>query len=205
MIDALITTAVFLLIFISVEAVSRRYKTSLEITRKIAHILSGLLTFFSAFFLTKLEIIGISIFFVVLLLLTKYFNLIKGIHGVQRKTFGEIFFPLGNILCAVFFLPHDVSAFQFGVLTVAVSDALAALVGVRFGKHTVSICGHQKSLEGSSTFFVTNMLMLTYLYKGFDVKTIVIPAVLTASELLLVLGLDNLVLPSLAAYMFSVL
>ncbi len=198
-----LTIGAFLIIFIGTEILIQKYKVNGEITRKIAHILSGLIVFCMPYYLSKTEIIIISLSFVVLLLFTKSFGLIKSIHAVGRKTLGEIYFPMGVILSAIIFLPHNMLAFQFGILIMAIADAMAALIGTSWGRHSFPVLKGKKSIEGSVSFFITSVIIWWFFHKQADYALLLIPFLLTCIEFFLLFGLDNLVLPAAAAYLFT--
>src|SRR5262249_49757421 len=82
------------------------------------------------------------------------------IGGVERASWGEVYFPVGGAL--VFFLSRhapDVSPVQrillycIPILCLTLADALAALIGLRFGRLRYPTVEGHKSAEGSLTFF----------------------------------------------------
>ncbi|MDD4989586.1 MAG: hypothetical protein PHV42_04150, partial [Candidatus Pacebacteria bacterium] len=158
-------------------------------------------------FLTRRELIVLSVLFVGIIFATKTFGLFESIHGVSRKTWGEIYFPLSLGLLALFFLPEHILSAQFGVLVLGFSDALASIVGIEYGVHGMRIFGHKKSVEGSLTFFVTTtVLIFAFLTPAsflFIVSAILIAFLLTLVELFSINGLDNLLLPLLGAFLFQ--
>jgi len=124
---------------------------------------------------------------------------------VERKTFGEVFLPLGVILCATFFVPKNILAFQFGILIMGISDALASLFGERFGKHIIKVFGHKKSIEGSLAFFISSVIIVLFFTQRLGYQIVLIPLILTLIEFFSVLGLDNLILPIAGAFLFQLL
>jgi len=170
-----IIVTIFLLIFIFVEGLQRKFDLKFETSRKLAHISSGIIVFFFPYYLSVSEIIALSAVFAVSLIISKFFNILPSIHKVERRTFGEIFFPLGIGICAFYFLPDEPLSFQFGIMVLTFSDSLAALVGEKFGRHKV----------------VTLLIILLY------------AMLLSGLELILTLGLDNLLLPVISALVFS--
>ena len=204
MFEIILTILILISVFICSEILSNKYKISSDFTRKITHISSGIIIFFTPYYLSRVEVISISLAFAFLLLFTKYFNLIKSIHSVNRKTLGEVYFPIGIALSAALFLPHDILAFQFGVLIMALSDAMAALVGIPWGKHSITVFRGQKSIEGSSAFFLTSLMIWLGFYGQLDYRSLLIPVILTCIEFILILGIDNLILPVAASYLFTV-
>ena len=84
-----------------------------------------------------------------------------------------------------------------------ISDAVAGVVGEKIGKHSVRIFNNTKSLEGSAVFFVTSLAITVFFVVAPAHQILFIVAVLTAAELLLVYGLDNLMLPILGGYLLK--
>ncbi|MFA5432233.1 MAG: hypothetical protein WC319_05100 [Candidatus Paceibacterota bacterium] len=198
-----ITTLLFFLIVI--EILSRKYLIKPTISRKISHVGAAILVYLMPIFLMRDEIIIIGLFFALLLFFTRRTSIFSSIHSVQRKTFGEVFLPLGVILCALLFVPENIVAFQFGILIMGISDALASLVGEKFGNHTVKIFGHKKSIEGCLMFFISSLLIVYLFTQRLDFSSLIVVTILTGVELLLVLGLDNLILPIVGAYLIQFL
>ncbi|MDD5050154.1 MAG: hypothetical protein PHV93_00220 [Candidatus Pacebacteria bacterium] len=197
----------FLLILLVSEACKKHFHFSADITRKIAHMFSGVFAFFLPYLLTRGELIVLSVLFIGIIFGTKTFGLFGSIHGVSRKTWGEIYFPLSLGLLAYFFLPDRVLSAQFGVLVLGFSDALASIVGIEFGSHKLRIFGHQKSIEGSAAFFVTTIVItiafLTPTSFLIIIAGLFVAFLLTSVELFSINGLDNLLLPVLGAYLFQ--
>ena len=204
----IITASIFLILFGFAEAIQRLTKIRHDLTRKFAHILSGTVVFFLPYFLNAREIIILAVTFAILLWISKYLGLLASIHKVNRKTLGEVFFPLGIGISAFFFLPHDLLAFQFGVLVLAFSDALAGIIGESFGKHKIFFLKSTKSMEGSVVFFFATLILVMAMYSQRTLTSIlpmtVSSLLLTLIEMMLIGGLDNLLLPVVASYIFKV-
>ncbi len=137
------------------------------------------------------------------------FNFLKIINKVNRISWGEIFYPLGVMLSAIFFLPDRILAFQFGILVLGLSDALANIFGGLFGTYKVKIFNGIKSLEGSAVFFIVTLLLIIVLqgFAGyyFSIPFLFVAMILTSVEFALFFGLDNLFLPILASYLFTLI
>jgi phytol kinase len=73
--------------------------------------------------------------------------------GVSRRTCGELYFPVAIAL--VFWLSRgNVLLYSIPVLVLTFADALAAVIGLRYGAHRYRVGQSIKSWEGSATFFV---------------------------------------------------
>ncbi|MSU54486.1 MAG: hypothetical protein EXS48_01420 [Candidatus Staskawiczbacteria bacterium] len=187
------------------EFIKRRFSLPVYITRKMAHFGGAFIAFLSPLFLSQKEIILISIIFAIVLFLTRRTKLFSSIHAVNRDTLGEVFLPIGVLLCALFFLPQDIKSFQFGILIMGLSDGLAGLVGEGFGKHYFKLFNSRKSVEGTSVFLLSSLLLTFIFFPHFDYRILVISIVLTLVEFFLEFGLDNLILPILGACLIQLL
>jgi dolichol kinase len=203
MIASIIFFLIILVGLILNEFISRRFLIPVSFSRKIAHVFSSLVVFCMPYFLVKDEIIAVSLTFALLLFFTRNKNTFSSIHSVERKTFGEIFLPMGVIICALIFLPDKAVQFQFGILIMGISDALASIVGGKYGKHGFKIFGHKKSLEGSGAFLISSLIIVFFFTGKLGGNIIFIPVILTLVESFLILGLDNLILPMVGAYLIQ--
>lgn len=186
-----------------IEIAKRQFSLSSNFTRRATHVGAALIAAASPLFLNKIVIVLSFLFFAALMLVGRRSTLFSSIQDIKRNTFGEVFLPLGEALSAIVFLPQGIREFQFGVLVMGISDALAGLIGERFGKHQLTILGNRKSIEGSVAFFVST-LCITFLFSPmFGLPLILIPLLLTFVELVLGNGFDNLALPITGAVLLK--
>ena len=122
------------------------------------------------------------------------------IHGVGRRSLGDICFPLGIAL--LFALSGDDRLpFAITVLTLTLADPAAALVGLHYGRHRYRIAGADKSVEGSAAFFVVafGCAAIPLVGAGGGLPSLAGAAALaltfTVVEALAPRGLDNLLIP----------
>jgi len=177
------------------------YKKGVQpyLTRKIAHIGSGIATALMPFFLSINVAIIMGLLFSVVLLLSKQKKLLNSIYEVDRESSGPLLFALGATLSAVLFWNIDPVIFQGTVLILGFSDGLAGIVGKSLGKRNYSITG-PKTLEGSFTFFITTLGILLLFCFFFSQNNTVdyLPwillsaLILTATEGIFSKGWDNL-------------
>lgn len=186
-----------------------------EFTRKLVHISIGIWIIPTLFLFTKwywaaalpaLAVLGNA--------LSHHFHVLKGIERADRADLGTIFFPASFVLCiALFFtspvpeganglLPGVPGAAPAGIVTMALGDALAAIVGMRFGRHPYTLLGARKSLEGSATMLVVSAAAASVALALFQVPWGTAVAVGTALAIAATAleaagkhGLDNLTVP----------
>ena len=215
---------VFIFGFIVLEITSLVLNLRNDLTRKVAHVAAGAAIFFFPYFLSKVEILAILGSAAIVLLLTKLFTnavpILKKydfigtfaiapslLEANEYATWGEVYFPIGIIISATVFLPENIAAFQFGLLILAFSDALAAIVGTIHGKHKIRVFGSTKSFEGSLSFFLTTVAITIAIIlptgKFTIAKSVGAAGALAIFEIMLAFGIDNLVLPLAASYIFA--
>jgi dolichol kinase len=152
---------------------TRRLKLQPEVGRKLVHMSLGLysLTFPLLFSAAWEAAATCALGGVVFLIARRRPALGDGLHGVQRRSYGELMFALSVAL--LFYLKdgHYVFALRGGqtgpqlilyVLPLSIltlCDAASALVGVNYGRIRFPIEGGVKSLEGVITFILTAWLL----------------------------------------------
>ena len=195
-------------LMLAVRAAQRRLGMNPELARKTVHMGMGLVClsfpwlFRSAlpvWILAAIAVLGLG---AVRLLPALKDNFGKVLGGVQRRSWGEILFPLS--VAFIFWLTRgDALLFCVPVLILSLADAVAALIGRRYGLSRYETDDGWKSIEGSTAFFMaaflsTHVPLLLFSDPG-RLESLLIAAAL---GLILVLieaiawhGLDNLFIP----------
>jgi phytol kinase len=126
------------------------------------------------------------------------------IDGVERESLGEIYFAFGVGL--VFWLADgDALMFAVPVLVLTLADAVAALVGIRYGRARFRVLDGYKSLEGSTAFLALAFVSIyvpTLVWGAIGaaesfLMAATIAMTVTIAEAFAPRGLDNLVVPVL--------
>lgn|SRR5947209_232851 len=117
------------------------------------------------------------------------------LHGVARASYGEFAF-VGGVALA-FALGHDDKpAYAAAILTLAFGDALAALVGRRFGRHPYAVGRARKSLEGSAAFLAVALVTCAVFPRAESVAAVAAFALATTlAEAFAGDGFDNAAIP----------
>ncbi len=76
-----------------------------------------------------------------------------------------------------------------------ISDGLAGIIGEKFAKNYFLVFSHKKSLTGTAVFFITCLLIALFFTPLLPINAFAAAFILTACELTLGYGLDNLLLP----------
>lgn len=181
----------------------RKQRLHTEFTRKFVHITVGSFVAFWPFFLSWSEIRYMSVAFLVVVGVSKYFHLFRAIHSVQRPTLGELFFALA--VGAVTLITQDKWIYAAALLQMSLADGFAAVVGTNYGQRfRYIVFGHAKSILGTFTFLVVSALVLAgYSHQSGQYLTVVfifdLAVAASAIENIGVAGLDNLLVPVLVA------
>lgn len=191
-----------------------RHRPSPEHARKMFHVLAGAVALGLPWLFGTVWPVALLCLFVALALLvvrcspTLRDGMGSTIHGIERRSFGDLCFPLG-VGAAFVLTGGDPVHFAVPVLTLTLADPAAALVGTRYGRHSFRVAGDGKTLEGSAAFFVVAAACagLTFVLLGsapVSVSALVVFALtLTAVEAVAPRGVDNALIPVVGALAFD--
>jgi phytol kinase len=193
---------------VALRALRARYVLHPEISRKVAHVGLGLATLsFPLLFESVWPVALLGLLTVLVLAAMRWLPALRCdfgevVHGVERRSGGEFYFP---IAAAALFVVTKGDPILFGIpiLTLALADAVAAVVGVSYGRIRYQTGEHPKTLEGSVAFFTvaflaTHIPLLLFTPTG-RLESILIG--LTFGMLVMLLeavslrGTDNLLIP----------
>ena len=193
-------------LFIIAELWKRTGRAAPESTRKLVHIGAGVLALpLPWIFATSLPVLVMAIFFTAVLLFTKRGGHLRSVHGVERRSLGEIIYPAAIYLSFMLTVGQDHrELFPIPILALAFADAVAGLAGIRYGRHIFEVFGQKRSLEGSLAFLLTcTLTTLAVLSLGTDIaigRALVIAAVVGITgavlEAVSVYGSDNVTVPA---------
>ena len=210
---AVIISAVFLLIFLLAE-ITRKRGVCAEGTRKLVHFGGAFVTIFFPFILkSHWTVLALAIAFGLIMFLTKKFGLLQSVHGVERKSDGAIYHPIAIYTCFLYSQILNQPWFYVIAITIlAVSDALAAIVGKNYGANEYIVeVGLRKTIEGSVTFFLTSFLII-HLILLLATPTgrlesvliaLLISIIVTVFEGVSLKGADNLFIPLATIFILS--
>jgi phytol kinase len=146
------------LVLLLSEFLWRKERIKNESARKFVHIIAGTIIAFFPFWVSYNWIMILGLGFVVGNLVNRYTPLFNAVHAVKRKTWGDVLFGIGVLICALF--RPDPLIFTAAILHLALADGFAALVGERYGKHFYRVFDHKKSLIGSLAFAIMSFSIL---------------------------------------------
>lgn len=151
----------FLALFSVAELLYHYAKVYVEITRKIVHIGTGLITLsFPLVLTTHWSVLILTVSFVAILGISKKFKLLKSINSISRISRGSVLYPIIIYLTYwIFTIFDDVLFFYLPIFILAICDPIAALTGKKwpFGKY--KIFKETKTLMGSMCFFISCLII----------------------------------------------
>lgn len=203
LLHALGLAGAFMVIFLLGETIRRLVPSSPELPRKFVHCAGGLTALSFPWLLNRhWTVLGLAAGFSLILAIAKMKGFLKSVHGVERKSYGAMLFPVS--VYVVFLLGHDKPVLYFvSILVMTVSDTLAAVVGGRYGSIRYEVEGITKSLEGSTVFFFVTFLCVhlsLLLMTGTErldsvLISLVIALLVTGFEAVSPTGSDNFFVP----------
>lgn len=204
------TAAAIFLILVVAEVLWRAKLLEAEHSRKLVHIVVGTFAATWAFYMDDQQILLIAGAMFMVVLISRLLGIFSSIHSVKRKTWGELFFPLGIALCAL--LTDSPWIFMAAILHVSIADGLAAIVGRRYIRtHGYKVLGQQKTLAGSLAFFNTSLLIVIAVVllmpeiQFLPAVMLLVPVLATAAENLGLYGSDDLLVPLIVTLLLTVM
>lgn len=209
---AIFLSILFLLVG-SAEVIRLKLKKSPEFSRKFVHIIVGLIISTTPyFFKSAIPVLVMATIFVLINYLTTKLNLLKGMHGTERITYGTTYFPLAFFILVFWLWDSDRFIISISMLVLALADAIAAIVGGRIkNPKYYSLTNDRKSVEGSLAMFISTAMIIYFGLKiwypemqaltYYFVSLIIFCSLFATSwEAISSYGLDNLFIPLSVAW-----
>ena len=173
-----------------------------ELARKFIHISVGSFVAFWPYFMTWQEVQLMSLAFLLVVIVSWKFTIFHAIHKVKRKTWGEVWFPIGIGIASIVSPSKEI--FAAAILHVALADGFAAVIGTAYGKaHHYRFFSYRKTVIGSLTFwFISTCIVIGTLVAVGSVSPLIagllifwLPIATTFVESFAILGTDNVIIP----------
>ena len=186
-----------------------------EVLRKLIHLFDSIIPL-SLFYLSRETLITIlapitftfifldiarhHIKFLGKLYLTFFSIVTRDIEKRQNNVTGASYYLLGCLI--VVYLFEDINLIMASLLVMSISDSVAALIGVKYGK--TKIYGN-KSLEGSFSFFLSTLIILYIFMPSFSsFEYVIVSILITLVELFSFYRMnDNLTIPVFSAILLK--
>ena len=149
-----------LFIFITETAYKKNVFSS-NVNRRLIHIIVGCFASFSPFiFNNNYYPILLAVIFMIINIFAIKNGQLKGIHSVNRVSWGTIFFPLSFLIISLFFWGYPEFVI-FCFLILAIADPIASIVGEAIEDPIIfRVWKDKKTLEGSILFFTVSFFIL---------------------------------------------
>lgn len=206
-----ILAALFLLLFAIAEFLYYKLKIKASFTRNLVHFATGAITLlFPLMLANHWLVLFLCASFALILILSRKFNFLKSINAIDRFSYGSVLYPVAVYGCylAYNFLGKDLIVFYLPVLTLAICDPVAALVGKRWPHGIFYIAGSQKTMTGFLSFFISSiiitLLLLCFLssvnFKNILALAFLIAAASSIVEVISIKGTDNITIPATVVF-----
>ncbi len=192
-----------------------------EIGRKVFHFTASICAALSVYLIpnkTLLIVIGFSTTFISFLLIK--FNVLKSIHHSRSKSWGIFYLPLIYTVLLITLYPAEKQIIFFALIILGISDSLAAIAGSIFSEKHFNLTGDNKTVLGSSIFFVSTFILIvvagdSFVRPGYHVLqqfsytelllfAFSVSILLTIIEAISSSGTDNFFVPIFSAVLFLV-
>jgi dolichol kinase len=193
---------VFAILLLS-EILAQRKILSGDLRRQFVHIAAGSFIAFWPWLVSFTTIAWLGAVMLAVVLLNRRKKLADFYTNIERKSYGDICYALAIIATAL--MTDEKAFFALGMLTMALADGLANIIGQRYGKNwRYKFAGHTKTVLGSMTVWMVSMLVLgvglllardAVDYSAYTTLLIAVPPVLVLVENIALWGLDNLLVP----------
>lgn len=208
--NTIIFGIIFLILFTTGEIIHYLFKVNAEHTRKYIHISTGIITLFFPIYIINQWLVYLLCFsFLIILILSKRFDLLKSINNVKRTTHGSILYPISvSISYFVFSQFQKLEFFYLPILILAISDPLAANIGRKWENKNpkcikFSVFNNHKTFAGSLAFLLSSAIISSIVLYAFNINvdliffTIIASTSITSTfaEAVSNKGFDNLFIP----------
>ena len=214
LVNVTIVASVFLSLFATGELLYYKLKVKAELSRKFVHLFTGVFTFLLPELIGDHRIVfGLCLSFGVLLYFSKKYGFLKSINAIDRPSQGSLWYPFVIYACYYFYyISGEYIYFYLPILTLAISDPLAAICGKKWPKGKYTLGCHTKTIVGSliffsSTFIISLALLLILSSCPIFISigiALVIGFVTTIAEGLSRNGLDNFTIPACILFLLLI-
>lgn len=208
----IISSAIGIFAVIGAESLRIRKKISIEASRKCLHAAHGLVVIAWQSIAGYQFIIAAELIFFIVVLAARYTGFMQPLRNVNRKSWGEFFFPAAVIILALLEPPGLV--FTAAMLHLAIADSAANFIGRQAKSGRYKILGQTKSLAGSLVFFMTSVIIMSLTLAAVPLilpltsiafGIIVLPIAATLAENVSVYGSDNFSVPLVVYLLFGLI
>ena len=208
---AILLSFVYIFAMIGIAEGLRHWRNySSDFTRKFIHIAVGMYSVIAVLIFDQWEWAAIPpAAFILINFLDWKFGIIQAMTSSDRSNLGTVYFPLSFVI--VIYLFWDRPPLLVGsLMPMTWGDALASVIGRRYGRRQYTVLSSTRSLEGSLVMFGAGALAtwLALALLGTENPlglALVTAAGATLAESISPWGLDNLTVPAASALLLALL
>ncbi len=206
---AFILIYIFIIFLISI--IYKRFKpNNKELLRKIIHIGIGPLIPFA-------KILDIdqnsALYFTGLVSTLTFINyqskLFPTIEDIDRKSYGTLFYCISLFILIYLYWDKDPTSLIAGFFIMTFGDGFAGLIGKNLRSKSWTLFNQKKSFYGTMTMYITSLIIVFvlsyYQQYSFNLNLFTIAFISTFLEQFSIFGIDNLIVPIAAAFLFNCL
>jgi phytol kinase len=205
--NTILLAGMFISLFGIAEILYYKCKMKAGVTRQIVHIGTGLLCIlFPVMLHDHWFVLVLCGSFAICLFLSLQLNFLRSINAIDRISYGSLLYPLAVYGCYIAYdYFDDLLFFYLPVLTLGISDPLAAIFGKQWPYGKFHINHDTKTVTGSSAFFLSSLVLAITLFYFFSPGhnsisrllsiSLLIAVSATFSEAVSIKGLDNITVP----------
>ncbi|OIO62973.1 MAG: hypothetical protein AUJ47_06825 [Candidatus Marinimicrobia bacterium CG1_02_48_14] len=140
-----------------------------EFSRKLVHVLVGVLLAFAPFVLSSpTPAIVLGILFIIINYFALRSEIFAGMHATSRVSYGTVYFPIAFVIMVALYWDHNPAIMLTSLLILAFADTTASIVGERLVySRTFTFWFDKKTIPGSVTFFITAFLVVMLTFSWF--------------------------------------
>ncbi len=176
------------------EALHQKGILTQEANRKLVHVGVGLFVSLALFTLHHGWVLAaLAGLFVVVNAVGLVSGALRGMHTVDRETWGTVLYPLAVVINTLLLFDHSRALLLATLAPMFFGDALASLVGRRWPLRRFESLG--KSLAGALAMYLVSLVFFWALTPAGPVAALLLALIPTLLELSFTGGLDNLAVP----------
>ena len=172
-----------------------------ELSRKIVHIGTGPVIALAWWLeIPASSAVLVSLFITIGLFSNYKMNFLKAIEDIERKSFGTIAYGASITLLLALFWKENQAGVTAGVLSMALGDGAAGLIGSQVKSPKWKIFGQTKSIAGTATMAIVVAISLCLISSFSDLNVqalqiIYVTILAVGLEQISPWGIDNLTVP----------
>lgn len=140
-----------------------------EFSRKLVHVLVGVLLAFAPFVLSSsTPALVLGVLFVIINYFALRSEIFAGLHATERVSYGTVYFPIAFVAMVMIYWDRNPAIMLTSLLILAFADTTASVVGERLVyPKTFTFWFDKKTVAGSITFSITAFLVVAIAFPYF--------------------------------------